>query len=262
MSQTESRSADARLDRERAFHDERFARNPSRSAILAGMTIGLTQDALDVIYAAARERCQGGRVLDYGCSQGQASFILRRSGARFVQGIDISAVAVQQAAERARAEGITDVKFDVMNAEALDLPDGSFDLVFGIGVLHHLDLDRAAGEIARVLTDRGSALFLEPLGHNPFINAVRRLTPSSRTADEHPLRALDFRAFTDHFQSVDTCFLNLTTLLTAPFSRAPGARRARRMLAACDRALFHGLPFLTRYAWNVVVKMQNPRRPG
>ena len=48
--------------------------------------------------------------------------------------------------------------------EALDLPEASFDLVCGSGILHHLALERAYGEVARVLAPTGSAVFSEPLG--------------------------------------------------------------------------------------------------
>src|SRR3546814_1101008 len=81
-----------------------------------------------------------------------------------------------------------------MNAEAMTFPDDSFDLVFGSGIIHHLDIDRAFGEIARVLRPGGRAVFIEPLGLNPAIELYRRFTPSARTPDEHPLLRRDFRS--------------------------------------------------------------------
>ena len=76
---------------------------------------------------------------------------------------------------------LTGVRFQVMNAEVLEFPDASFDLVFGVAILHHLDLDTACAEFLRVLRPSGTAVFLEPLGHNPFINLVRWATPAART---------------------------------------------------------------------------------
>ena len=35
-------------------------------------------------------------------------------------------------------------------------------------------------------------IFIEPLGTNPLINLYRKLTPRSRTVDEHPLIPKDF----------------------------------------------------------------------
>jgi len=41
--------------------------------------------------------------------------------------------------------------------------------------------------------EKGSAIFIDPLGHNPAINMFRRSTPDLRTEDEHPLLLEDFR---------------------------------------------------------------------
>ena len=70
------------------------------------------------------------------------AFFMAAHGAR-VTGIDISPVAVEQGRSRAAAEQVSDqVTFEVMDAESLQFPDGTFDLVCGSGVLHHLDLTR------------------------------------------------------------------------------------------------------------------------
>jgi SAM-dependent methyltransferase len=78
-------------------------------------------------------------------------------------------------------------KFSVMDANHLDFGDDSFDLVFGGGILHHLDFEKAVNEIHRVLRREGKMLFLEPLGRNPVGKLLRKLTPEARTPDEKPL---------------------------------------------------------------------------
>ena len=59
-------------------------------------------------------------------------------------------------------------------------------------MLHHLDLSKCMLELNRLLRINGSIVFMEPLGTNPLINLYRKLTPNSRTADEHPLTPKDF----------------------------------------------------------------------
>ena len=138
---------------------------------------------------AIRSRSRGARVLEYGC--GPSAFVSALvDDAGELVGIDISDVAVMQATERAAREGRT-ARYQVMDAESLDFPDGSFDLVCSAAVLHHLDLRKAFREISRTLRPDGHAIFMEPLGHNPLINWYRRATPDLRTPDEHPLLMCD-----------------------------------------------------------------------
>jgi ubiquinone/menaquinone biosynthesis C-methylase UbiE len=71
--------------------------------------------------------------------------------ARSVTGIDIFHVAVNRATVKATSLGLSSARFVVGNAETLEpFDDGSFDLVFGSAILHHLTLDRAYANIARV----------------------------------------------------------------------------------------------------------------
>jgi len=262
MSTTElsevSATDENRVQREQAWHDRRFSAPSDRSPSLGKMTGAMTLDALRVAYHTARERCQGAHVLDYGCAEGEAAVLLRRYGAASVHGIDISPVAVQHAAARAAAANVSNVTFEVMNAEELAFPDAHFDFVFGIGILHHLNLSRAFAEIARVLKTRGSAVFLEPLAHNPFITAVRLLTPHARTADEHPLRLEDLHWARYHFNGVREHYVNLATLLAAPLSGLRGSEELHRRLASLDTHLLK-VRWLSRFAWNVVLTLDKPK---
>jgi SAM-dependent methyltransferase len=190
---------------------------------------------------------------------GEGALLIRQFGARSVFGIDISPVAVEQARESARRAAVDQVAFQVMNAEQLEFDDRSFDMVFGIAILHHLDLQKAYAEIARVLRPDGVAIFLEPLGHNVFINAVRKATPGSHTEDEHPLLAGDFRLCRRYFGDLQLEFVNLLTLLSAPLVSVPGRETLRRVLTVADKAVFRMVPATRRYAWNVVMTMSQPR---
>ncbi len=86
-----------------------------------------------------------------------------------------------------------------MDAHHLEFPDNTFDIVFGTGILHHLDFETALREIFRVLKKDGEMVFLEPLGRNPVGKLVRRLTPDARTRDEKPLDKQHFRILERYF---------------------------------------------------------------
>jgi ubiquinone/menaquinone biosynthesis C-methylase UbiE len=147
------------------------------------------------------QSCPGKRLLEYGCATGGTSFNWTRRGAKVV-GIDISDEAVRIAQETASKQNLS-VEFAVMNAEALDFPADRFDMVVGTGILHHLDLSKAYSELSRVIDAGGLALFIEPMGHNPFINLYRWLTPKMRTEDEHPFKMSDIQLARKYFQKVD-----------------------------------------------------------
>ncbi len=82
-----------------------------------------------------------------------------------------------------------DVETELCDAEQLPFEDGSFDLVFGHAVLHHIpDLDRAFSEFHRVLRPGGMILFAgEPSRHGDRLaqlpkRAATAVAPAWRAA--------------------------------------------------------------------------------
>jgi hypothetical protein len=97
------------------------------------------------------------------------------------------------------------------------------------------------------------------MGHNPAINLYRRLTPSQRTEDEHPLRMRDLELAREYFAHVETDFFALLSLLALPLA---GARRSRRLVErqdAADRRLLGRSAALRRFAWFVLLDLRGPR---
>jgi SAM-dependent methyltransferase len=244
----------ARYERERAFHDDRYQHDADRARAEKFYEAG---DASGERYRELLDTIPtGARVLEYGCGTGSAAFDLATRGVE-VLGIDISPVAIKAAEATAEERGVTThATFQEMNAEHLAVPDGSFDVVCGSGVLHHLDLDRAFDEVARVLRPGGWAVFVEPLGHNPLINAYRRRTPEMRTPDEHPLRVQDFDAARRRFGTVDVDYFNLLTIATVPLRRFRFQPALHARLHRVDQWLFARAPSLARQAWVAVIQLR------
>jgi SAM-dependent methyltransferase len=135
---------------------------------------------------------QGKHALDYGCGHGMAAVVMARAGAT-VTAFDLSPGYVAETFERALANQVR-VECVAADAEELPFPDGSFEVVWGNAILHHLDLSRAGRELFRVLKPGGVATFCEPWGGNPFLAFARQRLPypgKDRTPDEQPLTKKD-----------------------------------------------------------------------
>ncbi len=205
------------------------------------------------------EHSPGRRVLEYGCGNGQYSIAAARAGATAV-GIDISPVSVENGRRAAEREGVADrATYRVMDCEALDFPDGSFDVVCESGVLHHLDLDKALPEIARVLTPGGQVICAEALGHNAAIQLYRRLTPHLRTEWEtdHIIRRRDIERMRKWFGRVEMRFFHMASLAAVPFRDTALFAPLLRVLEMIDDALLK-LPVIRWQAWQVVYVASDP----
>lgn len=100
------------------------------------------------------ERFAGRQVLEIGVGLGTDHLHLVRAGAD-VTGIDLTPRCVDLTKKRLELEGWMP-KISVMDAEALQFPDNSFDAVYSFGVLHHTaDPVRAFREVRRVLRPGG-----------------------------------------------------------------------------------------------------------
>lgn len=248
MSQSNN-TAEKRLEREREFHDHAFS-----SDLREGTQkfYALTQIEYDEYEARLRTLLPGADVLEYGC--GPYGFIYEAAmTARSASAIDISPVAIQISQEKAKKMKVP-AEFFVMNCEQMDFPDDSFDLIFGVSILHHLDLTKTFSEMRRVLRPGGVILFTEPLGHNPFINLYRRLTPRLRTEDEHPFMHSDIEFMEQRFGSLRKDFYHLTTFVAVPFGKTSLFKPLRRTFHFVDQSLFRIFPFLRRQAWMVLLE--------
>jgi ubiquinone/menaquinone biosynthesis C-methylase UbiE len=194
-------------------------------------------------------------LLDIGCGYSMTPIIFALAGAT-VYAIDVAPKTIAANQWFAAYAGVADrVHLHVGPAETLPFGNAMFDLAYGGAALHHLQLDRAAAEIARVLKPGGRGGFQDPLGHNMALEFVRdRLA----YADKHPvkgtdlpLRLADVDRFGRHFSSYTYRGFELYAMLAKPLKLGPRTK-LRRALTAFDSALFDTLPYLQRYARFVI----------
>jgi SAM-dependent methyltransferase len=197
------------------------------------------------------EKAKNKIVLDYGCGVGSITQKVATLNPSKLFGIDISEVSINKAIEDAKKLNLK-IDYSVDNCEKTKFEAETFDLVFGSGILHHLNLEKSVSEINRVLKNNGEMVFLEPLGTNPLINFYRKLTPKSRSVDEHPFLKKDFNFINSLFKQVTIKYYGFFTLVFFLFYRNPKKSIIFKMVSKLDNYFFK-IKFFKNFAWSVII---------
>jgi SAM-dependent methyltransferase len=199
---------------------------------------------------------EGKLVLDLACGYAMTPVIFAMAGATVVA-VDVAPRTLATVKAFAEYKGVGDrVHVIVTPGEFLPFATESFDLIHGNAALHHLQLDRAAPQIARVLQTGGRAAFQDPLGENPVIEFIRDHVAYAgkhpEKGTDHPLFLSDVKSFgsrfkTFHFRSYQ--FLDVVGRVLKINKYSP----TRAYLQRCDEILFRRVPYLQKLARYVVV---------
>jgi len=191
----------------------------------------------------------GKRIVDLGCGSGANTALLVNRGAQ-VWGIDISEDLLRLGRRRLAVSGCPGAAtFVAGSAHDLPFPDTSIDVVFGMAILHHVDLDLAAREVLRVLKPGGRAIFQEPVRNSAALGLLRRLVPY-RAPDispfERPLTDRELGRFAGGFSRCEARAFELPPVQAARLFRR--LRNRCHALYEWDRRLLRAAPWLARYA--------------
>lgn len=197
----------------------------------------------------------GQLMLDLACGYSMSPVIFALAGAR-VYALDVAPKALQTVRWFAEFKGVGDrVRPVLAPGEYLPFAAGSFDLIHGSAALHHLQLEQAAPEIARVLNVRGKAGFVDPLGHNILLEFARDYVPyrnkHPEKATDHPLHMADVEAFGRCFTHC-TCQSFQLVSMVGSVLHIPCSSPVRQRLESFDTLLFDLFPQLQPYARKVV----------
>ena len=118
-----------------------------------GQIARIIQGAADE-FTATLELKPGEKVLDVACGSGNLTIPAARTGATVV-GVDIASNLLEQAAERAKAEGL-EIQLDEGDAENLPYDDASFDVVMSMyGAMFAPRPELVSSELVRVCKPGG-----------------------------------------------------------------------------------------------------------
>ena len=190
-------------------------------------------------------------ILDYGCGVGSFVKKVAEYNPEKITGIDISEVSIEKAKKNTRELKIK-TEFKVENCEKTSFHDNSFDVVYGSGIIHHLQIEKSLDEILRILKPDGNLLFIEPLGTNPIINLYRKLTPKARSIDEHPLVKKDLDYIKKKFVDIKIKYYGFLTLVFFLFYKSPKNSKFFYFLASLDQFLFR-FKIFKLFAWSVLI---------
>ncbi len=242
-----------RAARDRALF-ERIARSYCRKDLAPAQRIARAH-RLDQTFALASVPREA-RCLEVGCGAGYAATYLAGRYSRYV-GIDQAEALIAYARAHNAAPGVS---FEAVDVAAYSSNE-RFDVVFMIGVLHHLS-DPAAAllHVRSLLAPGGLVLVNEPQPANPLIRVARSLrtvVDRDYSAEQVQYSADELRAMLD-----EAGFTRLTVkpqgLLSTPFAEvvtplqacsAPLSRLCCRLDALLER---HAPGVLVPLSWNLV----------
>ncbi len=181
----------------------------------------------------------GARVLDVACGPGYVALAFAQAGCEVV-GIDLTAAPLAIAEQKRRELGLSNVRFQVGDAEQLPFAEQEFDIVVSRFALHHCeDAQRVLAEMARACREQGSVV-VEDLVTSEYPARAAYQNHFEQLRDPSHTRALPISEFLALFtarnlevEQVYTDFLvpSLETWLANAQTPAERAREVRELIA-------------------------------
>ena len=201
------------------------------------------------------------KLLDFACGSGENGIYAASCGAEVI-GIDISPEGVDNATQNAGRFNVSDkCEFQVMDGEQMSFADNSFDLAVEYGALHHVELDTALSELARVMKPEAKMMCIEAMRHNPLIHWYRKRTPHLRTEweVEHILGVESFDVMKKYFNKIDVKYFHLASLALVPFRKTFLFPLLIPVFNAIDSVLLSN-KFIGKYGWIMAVELSEPKK--
>ena len=211
---------------------------------------GLYSDFLNILKNETKTK----DVLDFGCGIGNLTEKVINFYPKKIVAVDISEEAIKKARNNPNLNK-KNIEYRVENCEDLNLNSDSFDVAYGSGILHHLNLNKSLSELKRILKKDGKIIFIEPMATNPIINLYRKFTPNARTSDEHPFKFGDIELIKSLFVNVEVKYYGFFTLIFFLFYKEAEKSSLFQILKKMDEKILNSRYFKF-LAWSVLIKAE------
>jgi 2-polyprenyl-3-methyl-5-hydroxy-6-metoxy-1,4-benzoquinol methylase len=244
------------LENEIKFHNSRFSNGKDGRKLFDGFYKITFNSKLYFKKTISSSIYSGCNILELGSGNGSENQI-DDTKSYCIKGIDISEAGILEAKKNSLANDIT-IEYSLSDAHSTNFDSNYFDVVYGSGIIHHLDISLVSKELARILKNDGFCFFYEPMAYNPFVQIFRFLTPHLRTKDEHPLKLNDFSIMSIYFKNVDIKYFHLISLFSLLFIKNKHFISVHNFLSDIDEFLIKKIPSIAKYSWICVIKLSMP----
>tara|TARA_B100001971_G_scaffold215185_1_gene259375 strand:+ start:45118 stop:45930 length:813 start_codon:yes stop_codon:yes gene_type:complete len=212
---------------------------------------------------AINEFTKDSSLLDFGTGPGENALKLAHIGYN-VAGFDISDKNIEIAQELFKENKKTG-NFQVSFAEELPYSDNTFEMIVGIDILHHVDIEKSIQECYRVLKPGGKAYFREPI-EVPLLDRIREtklvqlFAPKSVsfekhiTEDERKLNQEDDKIINSIFPKTKRHYYFLFARFDKFFREGSDPKPSR--LEKLDYFLIKNFPFLKKMCGTVIYELE------
>ena len=141
-----------------------------------GYAANLVQNWIPALDGVEEKLKRGGKIADIGCGLGSSTILLAQSYPdATVYGFDYHEPSIEEARAKAKAEGLTNVEFQVVAAK--EYPGANYDFVCIFDALHDLgDPVGAATHIRKSLKPDGIFMIVEPIAADSLADNLNVLS--------------------------------------------------------------------------------------
>lgn len=177
------------------------------------------------------------RVMDLCCGDGIHSINLGYLS-NHVIATDIAENSIKIAKLRAKELNINSIQFLKGDAEDIQFPDNSFDVVTCVGSISYVELEKFTAEVLRILKPGGRFIALDSFNHNPvyrfnryihYLKGNRTISTLNRMPTEKTLAYL-----AEQFQSLEKCYFGIFTFIGPLLSKIFTKKTVKKIIDYLD----------------------------